>query len=202
MDADQTTCVTCNVVILKTTAARNGGLCMPCLSGSRKSIEAVRGNLKHVRLNTDPFDAFWTNLVKEVHAGPGGFEALSKPKQLYFAVEMVVREVLNGGFDQYFWNSSSSYLGLAREWVREVGCDDVLELIDGARVAMFGNDAVPVNVAERREYLSARQSGGSPTENVLAVLEVLDTRFGELSEDLELKLREFASRQGLVAANA
>ena len=61
------------------TAARTGGFCMPCKSGTRSNIEASKIAAKKEREldATDPFRIYWRKLVDRVYKSPVGLTQLS-----------------------------------------------------------------------------------------------------------------------------
>lgn len=67
-------CSDCGVLILQESAARNGGCCLPCRSGTRSRIEASKAAAKREREldATDPARIYWHKLVDMVVKAPGG----------------------------------------------------------------------------------------------------------------------------------
>ncbi|WP_163324627.1 DMP19 family protein, partial [Enterobacter hormaechei] len=59
-------------------------------------------------------------------------------------------EVHNGGFDQYFGNSSGDQYQAARAGLRELEAEDALALLERAAALLFGDGPVPVSQAERQ----------------------------------------------------
>lgn len=107
-------CKACVVPILETTTARNGGVCMPCKSGRRASIEVSKASSQREREldAADPSRIYWRSLVARIHSDDGGIERRSDVEKQYWAVGCLAEEVHNGGFDQFFFNSS----GESYEW--------------------------------------------------------------------------------------
>ena len=104
---DRAKCPTCGALILPSTAAETGGACMPCKRGFRQNIEASqRRRLDDAKYRESPAGKHWQWLVQQVHNNPDGFEGLSTANQAFFAVGVLEGEVYNGGFEQYFFNSS------------------------------------------------------------------------------------------------
>lgn len=189
---EQIGCKDCGAMILSSTAARNGGVCMPCKNGTRKNIESAKEHYAREReLNrTCPFRALWRELVNKVHNQPGGFEALSEGEKQYYAVRVLVGEVYNGGFEQYFHNSSADYFRYAELGLMRIGATESLALLRASKAVVFGNDSVP------REQ-SARWIGLKSTNNSPA-LELLDSKFWTDPDSLETKLERFAYEESLV----
>ena len=67
-------CADCGALILRETAERNGGLCMPCKAGTRANIESSKIAAKRSREldANDPFRIYWRRLVDVVYKTPGG----------------------------------------------------------------------------------------------------------------------------------
>ncbi|UDM05757.1 DMP19 family protein [Halomonas sp. NyZ770] len=100
-------CTECGVMVLPSTAERIGGFCMSCKNGTRRNIEKVQECCKREgELNkTYPFHELCRELVVKVYKQ----EALSDDEKLYYSVNTLGGEVYNGGFVQYFENSSGEH---------------------------------------------------------------------------------------------
>src|SRR6185369_14940424 len=100
----------CGAAILSTTAESTGGVCMPCKDGRREAIDARKREIRREREweLADPFRRLWLDLVRATET-TAGFAGLSEVEKQYFAVGLLELEVYNGGFDQYFFNSSGSF---------------------------------------------------------------------------------------------
>src|SRR5262245_26049747 len=112
--SEKVPCTVCGVMILVATAQSNGGQCMPCKQGTRKTIDNARlqyAERKKAEANPSPETKHWRWLVRQVR--DGGFDGLSPENQLYFAVCLLEGEIYNGGFEQYFHNSSANYFAQA-----------------------------------------------------------------------------------------
>jgi hypothetical protein len=103
--ADKVACTKCGASDL-THTAENGGLCMPCETGTRERIDAGR-RWHEERGEREPSRALWLSLVDRVHNTPSGFAGLSGPEKIYYSVVLMEGEVYNGGFDQYFFNRAA-----------------------------------------------------------------------------------------------
>jgi hypothetical protein len=185
-------CKDCGAMILSSTAARNGGICMPCKNGTRKSIDLAKEHYaQECELNrTCPFRALWRELVDKVHNRVGGFEALSEAEKQYYAVRVLVGEVYNGGFDQYFHNSSADYFRYAELGLMRIGATESLALLRTSKAVVFGDDSVPREKSVR--WMRLKSTNDSP------VLELLDSKFWTDPDSLETKLERFAYDERLV----
>jgi hypothetical protein len=191
------TCHRCGVSILATTAARTGGVCVPCKRGTREGIEASKEwhRLERERDMTDPYRRLWRTLVDRVEHTTEGFGGLSAPEQSYFAVVLLEGEVYNGGFDQYFFNSSSAYFTEARRGLLELGAKRCVALLEGVKVAIFGKGDVPIDTAERRALLRDRHS-----PELARQLDELDQAFWQDEDGFATRLEDFARQHRLIAS--
>jgi hypothetical protein len=143
---DKVACTTCGAMILPTTAASNGGLCMPCKRGNRQNIEDGKrrhAERKHAVANPDPATLYWRWLIQQVYKTPEGFAGLAAEHQLYFAAVLLEGEVYNGGFEQYFSNSSADYYAHAERGLEAIGAAECRRLLVGAKETLFGARDVP-----------------------------------------------------------
>lgn len=137
---DRLPCRACGHLILPTTAARNDGLCMPCKGGYRQNIEdGKRFHTERRRYLTSPQALYWSALVNRVYDGRERFAGLSPAERSYYAVSVLSGEVHNGGFDQYFGNSSGDQYQAARAGLRELEAEDALALLERAAALLFGD---------------------------------------------------------------
>lgn len=200
---DKVPCVRCGAQILPGTAAKTSGMCMPCSRGYRDSLEDSRRRYaEERRRERDPYNAFWSTLTKRVYASaPESANQPSEPERRYFAVRMLVGEVFNGGFEQYFWNSSSSYYMTARKGVIEMGAVVTLGLLGLAKDAIFGANEVPIDVALRRSFLVEARSGES-LEHVRELLNRLDREFWSNTEAMDVRLERYVIKHRFLEGNA
>lgn len=194
--SEKVACHECGALILATTAAGNGGLCMPCKKSFRKNLEDGKrraAERKAARDNPDAATLHWRWLVDQVWRSPGGFTALSAQNQLYFALCMLEGEVYNGGFDQYFSNSSGDHYEATRRGLAELGADACLRLLDAAKEVLFGSGEVPRTQAERQKRMGR---GSSARERKLAEI---DRAFGTEAAALRELVAQYARTHGLYA---
>ncbi|MBK7582664.1 MAG: DMP19 family protein [Myxococcales bacterium] len=192
--AQTVACSTCGAAILVETASRTGGLCMPCKNGTRAQIDAGKEwAAGRAAREADPLRVLWVSLVRRVHdsASGTGFETLSEAEKLYYAVGLVHGDVYNGGFDQYFFNSSGSFYAHAVRGLQIIGATQSAQLLAQAKQALFGDSPVPTDIAERRTYLRTLS-----LEN--AVLDSLDAQFWEDPDDLGALMERFVNEHHLL----
>ncbi len=149
MPEEKAKCIECGVDILATTAAKTGGKCMPCQQGTRTQLEEskrrnaeqrrrrqindqarerilqkARPQLGDFRAEVDPLGVLWPVIVRTVFPEPERREeidALGRAARVIYLVSCVDGEVLNGGFHQYFSNSSGEHAHEAQKALVEVG---------------------------------------------------------------------------------
>jgi Domain of unknown function (DUF4375) len=194
-------CSKCGVPILESTAKRTNGLCIPCKGGYRESIEEGKRYIREEREKrlTDPYRKVWVSLVEKVYHSTTGFDGLSHPEKLYFAVGLLVGEVYNGGFHQYFFNDSGSFYSYCEEGLITLGAFQTLELLQKAKEVLFPDASVPVRTGERRRVLPSYPEGNSPTPKWSEILDDLDKRYCADSEGIAILLETFARNHGLVS---
>jgi hypothetical protein len=70
--------------------------------------------------------------------------ALSYPQVVFYFNQELEREVNNGGFSQYFENSSGRYANDTIDMLREIGADRTAKILEEA-IAFFPNKKVPTD---------------------------------------------------------
>jgi hypothetical protein len=194
---DRVACTECGTLVLPETAAANGGLCVPCKRGFRKKLEESKRwyqQRKEVLANPDPTARHWRWLVDQVHRTPAGFGGLSEPNKLYFAAVLLEGEIYNGGFDQYFHNSSADHFAYAVRALEEMEAGACLEALNAAKELYFGAGDVPASQAERFQH--ARRMTPARERK----LSELDRRFSAASAGLRDGAAAFARRHALFEA--
>lgn len=209
-------CEVCGVSILPTTAAETGGKCMPCARGTRVQMEKNRrwlvehrermrrNDAARERIGRNPNPAFaeflaeddpiavlgrlivdkvFDNPSKEEHV-----ELLSAPARTLYFVEALDGEVLNGGFIQFFSNSSGKYAHETLAALQEIGALRAAGLLQRA-IDTFPDKRVPVQRRARNDALENADS---------EILEALDTEYYRLEkstgENLGKLILEFVKR--------
>jgi hypothetical protein len=183
--SDKVACSDCGTMILASTAAANGGKCMPCKRGQRGRIEQGklrRAEQRERQLNPDPATKHWRWMVNQVYRTPEGFAGLTAENQGFFAAFLLEGEVYNGGFHQYFSNSAADFFADAVRGFEEIGALACARLAREAKQIAFGERDVPGGAA-RWDEISRM---GSAREKKLGEL---DRLFGQEA----VKLRELAA---------
>lgn len=193
---DKVPCPQCGALILPTTAARNEGLCMPCRHGFRANLEASKACYRKRRAleGKDPMKALWHALTDRVHRTEAGYSGLDVPERHYFAVALLDGEVHNGGFEQYFHNSSGDHYLDAVAGLEAMEARASLELLLKAKQILFGFGDVPTSTGLRRriDVTASQQQRLAP----------LDRAFWANPDDLVARVEVFAVRHGFVTEEA
>ena len=184
-------CTTCGALILPTTAQGNDGLCMPCKTGIRAQLEESKAHYASLK-EYDPMRELWSDLVRKTNAGSEN-EILTPDERAYFHASMAEGEVYNGGFDQFFSNSSGDHYEDALQGFRVLGADHSAALLEQAALSVFGDHAPPVDRDARWVILTAME----PHQE--AALELLNKEFWKDPDNLHPLFEAFASARGLLA---
>ena len=187
----------CGALILPSTSVRTNGLCMPCSTGTRAAIDAARQQRIAAREyeRTNPFRRLWLSLVSRINDSASAFEALSEAEKLSFALGLVELELYNGGFEQYFHNSSAAYFNEAVRGLERMGAVQTLSLLEEAKRVVFLQFPVPIDTAERRGRLRARIDANP---DVSRKLEELERQYCADPDGLSDRMERFARQSGLV----
>lgn len=147
---------------------------MPCAGGYRKDIEDSKARYQRDKQYRASAECkHWNWLVDQVYGTAAGFPGLSHPNQIYFASQLVLKEVYNGGFDQYFGNSSGDYFQFAVEGLSAMEATESLRLLTLAKQLVQGGES------QGKE------------------LEALSQGFCTAPDKLEDRLQQFAQRHEL-----
>ena len=192
---DKTPCKDCGALILPSTAARTDGLCMPCKNGTRKQIdEGIAWHKRERELEKScPFRALWRSLHNKVYSRDEGIGVLSPVERTYWVLNILEGEIYNGGFDQYFYNSSGSTYGETISALSEIDARDARALLERAKGLIFGELDVPIDVSERRRLMLALWPDSSPPE-----IDAIDREYWDQPSPIRERLEQYAFRHGLV----
>jgi Domain of unknown function (DUF4375) len=176
---------------------------MPCKGGYRETIDEAKRRAREEReeMRTDPFRKLWLSLVERENSPAGGFEMLSEAEKLYYAVGLLELEVYNGGFHQYFFNSSGSSYSYAEKGLISLGAIQTVELLRQAKEVLFPSMAVPVDTGARRRLIPLDADSDEPAPDWTHRLDELDRRFWADSENLGTRLKAFAREHELVSSS-
>jgi hypothetical protein len=117
-------------------------------------------------------------------AAEAGEQDLSDEERVVLAVEALEREVNNGGFAQFFSNSSGQYTPIIVDSLVRIGCTETANITSGAINALGTEDFSP-------EALEAALESEDEERN--EQLDECDGLYSGAGEDIAGKLFEFVS---------
>lgn len=80
------------------------------------------------------------------------FESLNEFQKNVIFIEMLESQINNGGFDQYFFNSSGEYAHETLKALEEINAPEIGELLNQA-IKIFPSLPIPKNTEVRRELM-------------------------------------------------
>ncbi|WP_320814931.1 DMP19 family protein [Flavobacterium sp.] len=80
------------------------------------------------------------------------FENLNEAEKTFLYVEILEAEINNGGFDQYFFNSSGDYANETLESLKKIGAHKTAKLVEEA-FSYFPETPIPKDNNKRRKLL-------------------------------------------------
>ena len=113
-----------------------------------------------------------------------GFAGLTSVEQTFHCVWSVEAEVNNGGFDQYFWNSSGDVVHEAPGALERIGAPKAADIVRRAN-AVFKDGKPPQDRNMRQQELEA--AGQTAHDK----LDKLDREFYKCPDNLEALLLQF-----------
>lgn len=195
-------CLRCGDSIHPDTAARNEGLCMPCVRGNLLSIEQrneqrrIVREAERARLESPEYK-YWHALIDRVYKQPGGIEALTHGDQLYYLINVLSGEVHNGGFDQFFSNSSGNRYSETVAALSEVEAPATLALLLKAKSVLFSDVDVPIDRTARYGLMRTSSKENPDYEAVNVALNKLDESFYQDLDNLPEILDRIAATYSL-----
>lgn len=169
---------------------------MACKQGIRASMEASREYYKKLK-GYDPYRELWKWLVGKAQSDPG-LATLSEAHRNYFAVGVLEGEVYNGGFDQFFSNSSGAYYALAAEGLEALKAEASLRLLQDAARLLFGEEPPPSDRQERWDVMKRHVQPLGDEDPVTPELDALDREFWADPDGLDERLAAFAQQSGIL----
>ena len=113
-------------------------------------------------------------------------EKLSEEEQTIVFIEALEREINNGGFSQFFFNSSGNDVAETVEALKKVGSSKFLSLLEAA-IAQFPNSYVPENQTEREQILVNIE------DDAELIWEKLEGEFYRYEEDIHALMLTYIS---------
>ncbi|MBS1600622.1 MAG: DMP19 family protein [Bacteroidetes bacterium] len=104
-------------------------------------------------------------------------EHLTEPQKNFYFNQNLEREINNGGFNQYFYNSSGDFAHDTIISLKIIGANKTADILQQA-IDQFPNSTVPKDRAQRQEVLEQIE------DNANAVWEQLNQSFYKYEENL------------------
>jgi len=145
-------------------------------SESTESVDTTAVDLFHTLDGVDLIIALQERVA--LRESEVGFDGLSEPERVFLCVQDVESEVNNGGFLQYFYNSSGNRALFASRSFETIGASHTAGIVKRA-CAVFPNGEPPSDRTEREELLERIE------EQIEDALSELDDAFYEYNDDLE-----------------
>jgi hypothetical protein len=120
-----------------------------------------------------------------------GYDKLTTPEKVFVCVWGLDGEVNNGGFDQYYFNSSGDHALDAEESLTAIGAKQTAQLVEQAN-ALFGASGPSPDRAARQLQLDALGEARTKKMNEI------DEEFMKSKDNLEELLRAYVSRNAEV----
>ena len=195
-------CTRCGDSIHPDTAKRNDGLCIPCVRGNTLSIQerTERHRLEREQeraYRESPEYKYWLSIVKHVHEEPNGFDSLAHADRLYYLLNVLTGEVHNGGFDQFFSNSSGDRYAETVLALTEVGAEAPMQLLLKAKQVLFHENDVPLDQRERLELMPTISTEHPLHDAANLALDQLDKDFYACAEVISSALSKLAETHNL-----
>jgi hypothetical protein len=140
------------------------------------TIDMEEMNRRLIELAESPNVRFWRI----------DYGALSPPERVFRAVWELEAEVNNGGFHQYFWNSSGTLVPDAAGALRAIGASKMSKIVEQA-IEAVGHDIDWSDDSVRRATLDALAPAA------VATLDEFDEAFFAYPDDLTTLLCKYVS---------
>jgi hypothetical protein len=160
------------------------------LEARRRGSERAAGGAR------DPETVYWSDLVQRVEDRAGGLRSLSRADRTYYAVRSLVKQVHDGGFDQFFSGNGGALYGLTLDGLFELDADACASLLVRAKEVLFGAAHVPL---DRNLRLKAMSTTDNPHAPEWAMLESLDEAFWRDPDGLSERCSQFGRSHCLFA---
>lgn len=124
------------------------------------------------------------NYIGEFCSYGDEMEKLTEQQKQFYYNQCLEREINNGGFSQYFFNSSGNFAHLTVLSLRTINANTTADILQKA-IDQFPNKEVPQNRTKRQVILEQIEEVANP------IWEELDQKFFVYEDDLNLLNIEF-----------
>jgi hypothetical protein len=114
---------------------------------------------------------------KKTEQSDDNFSNLTSPEKVFIFIDMLEAQVNNGGFDQFFFNSTGTYAHECLDAYNEIGAFKTAEIIYEA-IRNFPELPVPKDTATRRLLMQNLDN------KIVEAWNALDDKFYEYEEDI------------------
>lgn len=145
--------------------------------------------MEHIWKITDTNDfvvALVEHLDEKTNYGEN-MTVLSKPERVFYIAQSLEMEVNNGGFDQFFYNSSGNFSNELVSVFSEIGAKTTAAICQKA-ISAFGRD-IPVDRNERQEMMDELES-----DEIDEILDECDSAFYDYEDDLNALNYEYVMK--------
>jgi len=127
------------------------------------------------------------NFIGELCSYGDDMDKLTEQQKQFYYNQCLEREINNGGFNQYFFNSSGDFANKTVQSLQTIGANKTADILQKA-IDQFPNSNVPEERTERQEILDQIQ------ETADLVWEELDQKFFTYEDDLNTLNIEFVKK--------
>jgi len=127
------------------------------------------------------------NYIGELCSYGDEMDKLTEQQKQFYYNQCLEREINNGGFNQYFFNSSSDFTHKTVKSLRAIGANKTADILQKA-IDQFPNSNVPEDRTERQEILEQIQ------EMADLICEELDQKFFNYEDNLNMLNIEFVRK--------
>ena len=92
------------------------------------------------------------NFICELSAYGDDLDKLTEPQKLFFYIQSLEREINNGGFNQYFFNSSGDFAHQTVQSLQTIGANTTADILQKA-IDQFPDKKAPQDRTQRQEVL-------------------------------------------------
>jgi len=127
------------------------------------------------------------SFISELCSFGDDIEKLSQPQKQFYFNQCLEREINNGGFNQYFWNSSGNFAHETLMSLQLTGASTTADILQQA-IDQFPNGIVPQDWTNRQEMVEQIE------EIANEVWEELDQKFYEYADNLNTLNLDFVKQ--------
>jgi hypothetical protein len=127
------------------------------------------------------------NYIGELCSYGDDIDKLTEEQKQFYYNQCLEREINNGGFNQYFFNSSGDFAHKTVQSLQTIGATKTADILQKA-IDQFPSSNVPEDRSERQKILEQIQ------ETADVVWEGLDQRFFRYEDDLNTMNIEFVRK--------